>query len=93
MTRTYTELKLHRSAPWKPDWSPGDGVSRDQYAYAAPDYVITRADGDVAYLVQHVATGEQCEVPVASARSAVVAPPKPEPKPAAAVQLPKGARR
>ncbi len=78
MTRTYKELQLNLSVGFNPDWSPAATLTlRNQHAYAPPTYQVTREGDSPVYLVRHVATGRECEVPVAVVRWAELAAPAP----------------
>lgn len=72
MSTRYESITLARSVAWLPGWTPGTGKTRDCWQYAAPRFEIWRADGDCVYKVVDLQTGEAIEVPVSSARNAVM---------------------
>jgi len=73
MTRNYARIQLRMTARFLPGWRPNNEAKTPyMHAYEAPEFEITRETGEHAYLVTHKATGEQCEVPLANVRCAVL---------------------
>jgi hypothetical protein len=73
MTRSYTRIQLRMTARFLPGWKPNNEAKTPyMHAYEAPEFEISRDTGEHAYLVTHKATGEQCEVPLANVRCAVL---------------------
>jgi hypothetical protein len=71
----YSKLKLARSERIKPGWMPNNTMDLPVVdVLKAPEFQIVREPGDCAYLVTHVESGEQFELPVMNVRHAVVMP-------------------
>lgn len=82
--KSYSRIHLRQTARWLPGWRVNNEMRTPyMHAYESPEYTITRESGEPSYLVTHKESGEQCEVPVANVRAAVlvVEPPKPAPLP------------
>lgn len=71
----YSKLYLHGFVrDHDPATDPGTGTLAlpHCYEYSAPKYAITREPADLAYLVTHVDSGRQMEVPMANAKGALL---------------------
>lgn len=74
----YSALYLRGDIRFDPKWAlNNEGKLPYRSSLKAPEFQIFRAQGESAYLVTHVESGEQQEVPMSWTKNAVLLPPEP----------------
>lgn len=72
---SFSKIELVLSVGFNPDWGgPHSGKIRNQTAYGPPTYEVTREADAPVYVVRHIASGDEAEIPAANVKVALRAP-------------------